>query len=716
MRHRTARPYAKRARAERFVSGFSGRRSPVEAHRHGDYRFKFMATSASRVPVVLSADDDEDAHFLLKRAFAKAGLRADLKQVNDGSEAISYLAGEGQFADRTRFPFPNVLLLDLKMPNVNGFGVLEHVRKQANLKDFPVIVFSSSDNEKDLTEAHALGCSSYVVKPTDFQKLIEFVRSLETDFLGGDQPAAPRTPAEFARFTARPTAPSAPGNVRSNEPSRLTADSPDVFRLLVEQVKDYAIFMLDREGYILTWNEGARRLKGYEPNEIIGKHFSAFYPHQDIETEKPAFELRMAQEMGRYEEEGWRVRKDGSRFWADVVITPLRDKGTLSGYAKVTRDLTQRKLQEENFQRLLESEERFRLLVEQVKDYAIFILDAKGNIASWNQGARRIKGYSSDEIIGRHFSTFYTPEDLRTDKPTMELTVAIREGRYEEEGWRVRKDGTRFWASVVITALWDKRGNLTGFAKVTRDLTQRKREQEAMKHKNEELEAFAHTLSHDLRAPLRSISSFAQILKHDRKDLSAPEQETYLEKIFKAAQSMESLISDILKLSQLNLTQAPHELLAMDEVVDEALALLEGEINKTEAEVIVRKPLPEIEANRTLMLQIFTNLLSNALKFTAPGRTARVEIFAEVGNGDCHFHVKDGGVGVPKEFQEAIFKIFERGAADDDSSGTGVGLAIVRKAVDRMGGRITVESEPGQGSDFVVTIPCEVPSPLATVP
>jgi signal transduction histidine kinase len=268
----------------------------------------------------------------------------------------------------------------------------------------------------------------------------------------------------------------------------------------------------------------------------------------------------------------------------------------------------------------------------------------------------------------------------------------------------------------VITSLWDKRGNLTGFAKVTRDLTQRKREQEAMLHKNEELEAFAHTLSHDLRAPLRSISSFAQILKHDRKDLSTTEQETYLDKIFKASQSMEALINDILKLSQLSLTQAPHELLALDDVIEEAMNLLEGEINKTSARIEVHKPLPEIEANRTLLLQIFTNLLSNALKFAGDHETPRVEIFGEVANGDCHIHVKDAGVGVPKEFQESIFKIFDRGAVEDESTGTGVGLAIVRKAVDRLGGKITVTSEPGDGSDFVVTLPCEVPSAFATGP
>jgi PAS domain S-box-containing protein len=245
----------------------------------------------------------------------------------------------------------------------------------------------------------------------------------------------------------------------------------DGYRLLVESVRDYAIFLLDVDGHVLTWNPGAERLKGYTAEDIIGRHFSTFYPQEEIDAGKCEYELVRAAEVGRFEDEGWRLRKDGSRMWANVVITALRDEsGTLCGYGKVTRDLTERKAAEEQ---LRESEERLRLLVEEVKDYAIFMLDPDGRVMSWNAGAQRLKQYRAQEIIGKHFSTFYSEEDKRAGKPEHELRVAIRDGRVEDEGWRLRKDGSRFLANVVITALRDGEGTLRGFAKVTRDVTER---------------------------------------------------------------------------------------------------------------------------------------------------------------------------------------------------------------------------------------------------
>jgi PAS domain S-box-containing protein len=248
----------------------------------------------------------------------------------------------------------------------------------------------------------------------------------------------------------------------------VSGDAP--FRLLVEQVQDYAIFMLDPGGHIATWNNGARRLKGYAAEEIIGRHFSAFYRPEDVW--KCAEELSTAMQLGRVEDEGWRVRKDGTTFWANVVITCLRgDDGSVVGFTKVTRDLTERMRAETA---LRQSEERLRLMVESVKDYAIFMLDRGGHVATWNVGAERIKGYSAQEIIGQHFSRFYPQEDILAGKCEMELEVATRVGRFEDEGWRIRKDGSQFWANVVITALRDATGETVGFAKVTRDLTERR--------------------------------------------------------------------------------------------------------------------------------------------------------------------------------------------------------------------------------------------------
>jgi len=283
------------------------------------------------------------------------------------------------------------------------------------------------------------------------------------------------------------------------------------FRLLVEGVKDYAIFMLDPEGRVASWNEGARHIKGYSQQEILGGHFSIFYPEEDTELGKPVRALETAWEKGTYEEEGWRVRKDGSRFWASVLITALRDEaGNLRGFAKVTRDISERKQAEEAIrqlnqdlenrvkertsqleatiaelessrQDLLLSEERFRLLVEGVNDYAIFMLDPEGRIVSWNEGAERVQGYQMWEVIGEHLSVFYTEEDVEGGLPEEELRVAAAEGRFEEEGLRVRKDATRFQAEVVITALRDEAGNLRGFSQVTRDITARKDAEEALR-------------------------------------------------------------------------------------------------------------------------------------------------------------------------------------------------------------------------------------------
>jgi PAS domain S-box-containing protein len=300
---------------------------------------------------------------------------------------------------------------------------------------------------------------------------------------------------------------------REGMTSPVSSELADHLRLLVESQPDYAIFLLDETGHVQTWNGGARLLKGYEADEIVGRHFSTFYPPEQVEDGLPDRILESARVNGRHEAEGWRVRKDGSRFWADVVVTALRDEtGTLVGYGKVTRDLTSRQLASEQLRsgaaelRIANAElEQFRLLITSVRDYAIFVLDVSGRIRTWNVGAENIKGYTADEAIGQHFRLFYTDEARARRHPEYELEVAAREGRFEEEGWRVRKDGTLFWANVVITALRDDRGGLVGFAKVTRDLTERRRAQQAL----EESERFAREdAEHQRRrsAALESVS------------------------------------------------------------------------------------------------------------------------------------------------------------------------------------------------------------------
>ena len=244
------------------------------------------------------------------------------------------------------------------------------------------------------------------------------------------------------------------------------------YRLLVEAVNDYAIYMLDANGIVSSWNPGAQRFKGYAASEIIGQHFSRFYPEEDQQSGLPARALETARREGKFEHEGWRIRKDGSRFWASVIIDPIRSpSGEILGYAKVTRDLTERIEAEQQLRR---SEEQFRLLVQGVTDYAIYMLDTEGRVTNWNLGAQRIKGYAPHEIIGRHFSQFYTEEDRNSGEPERALATAAREGRFEREALRVRKDGSRFWAHVVIDAIRDDTGSILGYAKITRDITERK--------------------------------------------------------------------------------------------------------------------------------------------------------------------------------------------------------------------------------------------------
>ena len=264
----------------------------------------------------------------------------------------------------------------------------------------------------------------------------------------------------------------------TNQPTGGTAIRDDRYRLLVEGIVDYAIYMLDPQGRVTSWNRGAQRFKGYTDAEIIGEHFSRFYTEEDRATGLPARALQIAASKGRFEQEGWRVRKDGSLMWAHVLIDPIRrDDGTLLGYAKVTRDLSERKAAREA---LHQSEQHFRLLVQGVQDYAIYMLDPQGKVTSWNRGAQRFKGYTDEEIIGEHFSRFYTEEDRATGLPARVLQTAASEGRFEAEGWRVRKDGTRFWAHVVIDPIRGEHGELVGFAKITRDITERRNAQQTL--------------------------------------------------------------------------------------------------------------------------------------------------------------------------------------------------------------------------------------------
>jgi PAS domain S-box-containing protein len=482
--------------------------------------------------------------------------------------------------------------------------------------------------------------------------------------------------------------------------------------LLVEAVRDYAIFMLDPGGHVRTWNQGAARIKGYTAEEIIGSHFSRFYPPEDVEREHPQHELELALRDGRYEEEGWRVRKDGSRFWANVVITALHDAdGTLIGFGKVTRDLTARRLGEEqlraNAAELLEANaelHQFRLLVSSVRDYAIFGLDAGGHIVTWNAGAEHIKGYHEAEAVGRHFSMFYTPEDRERNHPAHELEIAAREGRYEEDGWRVRKDGSRFWAGVLITALRNDYGTLLGFAKVTRDLTEQRAAEDALRDTAAELERFATAAAHELSEPLHTITGLADLAADRYGEALGTEGGEFLRHISDGARRLQARVDGLLEYSRGSRRELNWQTVRVGDTVQNVLDGLRARIDERGAAVVADlDALPSVRADPQMLEVVLQNLVANALKFSED--EPRVEIGAEAAEGEWCLWVADHGIGIPPEQQRAVFGLFERLHTPERYAGTGLGLALARRIVERHGGRMGVDSTPGAGSRFWFTLP-----------
>ncbi|WP_437591121.1 hybrid sensor histidine kinase/response regulator [Sorangium sp. So ce1000] len=488
------------------------------------------------------------------------------------------------------------------------------------------------------------------------------------------------------------------------DPTGLGADVH--FRMLVEGVKDYAIFMLDTEGRVTTWNAGAQQIKGYSAQEVIGMHFSRFYPAEAIERKWPQTELAEARRVGRFEDEGWRVRKDGSMFWANVIITAIRGPdGELRGFSKITRDLTERKRHEES---LRQSEERFRLLVEGVRDYVILMLDPEGRVATWNAGAERIHRYAAQEVIGTHFSRFYPAEAIERGWPERALTTARREGRFEDEGWRLRKGGSKFWASVLITAIHGPGGELRGFSKITRDLTERKRLEEVESNARQ-MEEFVAMLAHELRNPLAPIANAASVLKLEGKDnaqvvWAAGLMERQIDQLVR-------LVDDLLDVSRITRGKIALESKRVDlaDVVARAAEASQTWIDAREQALEVQlpvEPLAVVQGDMARLTQVVNNLLHNAAKFTPPRGSIRVTLEAD--DAQATLRIRDTGVGISPELLPKVFDLFTQGdrSLDRTEGGLGIGLTIVRRLVELHGGTVQALSEgAGRGSEFIVRLP-----------
>lgn len=484
-----------------------------------------------------------------------------------------------------------------------------------------------------------------------------------------------------------------------------TAD-PERFALLIDSVEDYAIFMLDTEGCIASWNRGAQAIKGYEAHEVIGRPFEMFYTDEAVRTGWPREELRRARDEGRVEDAGWRVRKDGTRFWAHVTITALRDAtGELLGYGKVTRDMTEARAQQQS---LRQSEEQLRLLVESVGDCAIYLLDPQGHVLTWNAGAQRIHGYTAAQAIGQHFGLFFEERDRRAGKPGGELTHALREGHLQVQGWRQRQDGSSFWAEASLTPVRDAGGELRGFAKVTRDMSKHRRLAE-LEHSSQRISAFLAMLAHELRNPLAPIRNAVGILQLQA-GLS-PALVRVRDIIDRQVHQMTRLVDDLLDAGRIATGKIALERTRIDFrlVVQVSLETVRPVLDQRQHRLHLQledAPL-WLAGDLTRLAQALQNLLHNAARYTPEGG----DITLSVRRFDTQLvaRITDTGIGIAPEALDRIFELF---AQEDgpgrrpNESGLGIGLSLARTLVEQHGGTLRADSGgPGCGATFEMRLP-----------
>ena len=495
---------------------------------------------------------------------------------------------------------------------------------------------------------------------------------------------------------------------------------PDIHDLLVRSVVDYAIYMLDLEGHVVSWNPGAERIKGYAAEEIVGEHFSRFYTEEDRAAGIPDAALAQAVEAGRFTTEAWRVRKDGSRFWAMVVIDPIHQDGKLIGFAKITRDITEQR----NVQlAALKSERQFRLLVQGVTDYAIYMLDPEGIITNWNTGAARIKGYSEGEVIGKHFSLFYTPEDRAAGVPAQALEHARREGRYELEGWRVRKDGTQFWANAILDAIRDDEGQLIGFAKITRDLTERRAAQLELERSREQLaqsqkmEAIGHLtggLAHDFNNLLTGISGSLELMKTRLAQGRFNDFERYITSALGAASRAAALTNRLLAFARRQ-TLDPKSINA-----NKLIASIEELIRRTVGPAIHIETVLAIGLWPTLcdpnqLENALLNLCINARDAMPDGGRITIETAnswideraarqRDMQPGQyVAICVSDTGTGMTADVIAHAFDPFY--TTKPVGQGTGLGLSMVYGFAKQSAGQVRIYSEVGEGTSVHLYLP-----------
>ncbi|MGZ8316161.1 MAG: PAS domain S-box protein [Telluria sp.] len=484
------------------------------------------------------------------------------------------------------------------------------------------------------------------------------------------------------------------------------------FHLLITAIKDYAIYLIDKDGYVSSWNAGAERFKGYTEEEIVGQHFSRFHTPEDQAAGVPARALRTAEREGKFECEGWRVRKDGTRFWASVVIDPVYDGGVLLGFAKITRDITDQKAARDA---LFASEQRFRLLVEGVVDYAIYMLSPTGQVSNWNTGAERIKGYRAAEVVGSHFSRFYTEADRAAGTPALALATAEREGKYEAEGWRVRKDGSEFWAHVVVDAIRDDSGTLLGYAKVTRDVTEQRKAAQSLEQtraalfQSQKMEAIGQLtggIAHDFNNLLSVVASGMELIRLQAEGVDRRVLDSVQRAVERGSALTQQLLSFARQQPLAPSLHNPNKLIegfesilrrAVDPATDFRIELGRGlrpvliDEARFEAAVLnlvvnARDALPD---GGRLVLQTSDLTLEQHVRL-APGRYVKLTL-------------QDNGSGMTPEVAARAFEPFF--TTKPIGKGTGLGLSQVHGFIIQSGGDVSVDSAPGAGTTFTILLP-----------
>ena len=487
----------------------------------------------------------------------------------------------------------------------------------------------------------------------------------------------------------------------------------------------YIIAAYDKDLNAIMWNQKSAEYTGLKSHDAIGKNYFTLFPENDT----PEWRNSMKEVLEGQSKRFAKMKLHHKEAWGDVLVAPLVNtmNQTICVMTMIL-DITQ---QLNVATGLKESEDRYHLMVGEVEDYAILSLNEEGIVENWNKGAEKIKGYKAEEIVGKSFSIFYPAEDQKNKLPQTLLAIAAREGKAIHEGWRVRKDGSKFWGSVVISALFDENRKVIGFSKVTRDLTERKLADDyrrqfteelqqkniALEKMNKELESFAYVSSHDLQEPLRKITTFAnRIMEKEYSTLSETGKD-YFVRMQEAAKRMKRLIQDLLEYSRTNTMERTFERTNIKSLVEDVRKEFMEELQEKAGNIDIG-PLCVLNVVPFQFRQLMQNLIGNALKFSTPGTPPLIQIYSEVKQGSdfkveglqanqsyCHLWITDNGIGFDPQYKYRIFEVFQRLNGREEFEGTGIGLAICKKIVENHSGVITADSEAGKGARFDIYLP-----------